>query len=75
MTFYQFILTHRDDETPLGDLARDIAADRRFPRRIRTLRGLHAYLCRRGACTEALMAADEALEAYRLCLREKVDPS
>jgi len=49
---------HRDDA--VGDLARDAAADRRWPKAARSLQCLLGYLDGRGACAGAVEACRRA---------------
>lgn len=67
-TFYKFMITKKiTDESPVGDLARDMKADLTWPRTCKYIYDknfLLNYLRRRGACSQALDAFEEAWDEY-----------
>ncbi len=66
MTFRAWLREREHEESPVGDLARDVDGDRRLPRgplspdRLRRHMRYHA-----AACPEALDALDEAERRWR----------
>jgi excisionase family DNA binding protein len=62
-TFCNRKLRHRDD--PIGDFARDWIGDDRRPRDASSARHVLGHLRSRGACPEAIEAAEEAWRIYR----------
>jgi uncharacterized protein YozE (UPF0346 family) len=78
MTFYTYMTRkHIDDDTPMGDLARDMKEDKeKFPRNENSkIRGWHGYLynylCDHGACGACLDTFDEAWEEYVKWVRSR----
>jgi uncharacterized protein YozE (UPF0346 family) len=67
LSFYDWLSTHARSNSPIGDLADDIAADCDFPH-IRSLSGLLRYLVKCKACDGAIRAAREAWEQYQHAL-------
>ena len=67
-TFYKFMITKKiTDESPVGDLARDMKADLTWPRTCKYIYDknfLLNYLRRSGACSQALDAFEEAWDEY-----------
>lgn len=67
-TFYKFMITNKiTDESPVGDFARDMKADLTWPRTCKYIYDknfLLNYLRRRGACSQALDAFEEAWDEY-----------
>lgn len=61
--FTAWLLSHKKQQTALGDLARDWSRDSERPR-VRTQGALLTHLERRGACRGALDAARKAWCAY-----------
>ena len=63
MDFKEYSEKFLNEESPLGDLARDMKSDGGFPEtnEIKKIRG---YLLCMGACYEALRAAEEMFEEY-----------
>ena len=63
MDFKEYSEKFLNEESPLGDLARDMKSDGGFPEtnEIKKIRG---YLLYMGACYEALRAAEEMFEKY-----------
>lgn len=65
MTFYEYVTTaHKGEDSPLGDLAGDVASDRDFPREENDYYFLLRYLHKTNACDGALEAFDEAYSLY-----------
>lgn len=60
MTFRQWLTTADHDSTAIGDLARDVKADRQRPTALRTHEDWTAYLESRGACQGAIDALEDA---------------
>ena len=65
MTFYQYLETLKDEDSPAGDLARDAMRDQYFPREVTSRKQLRDYLMGCRACTGALEALDQAWNRYR----------
>jgi uncharacterized protein YozE (UPF0346 family) len=64
-TFYQWLRTHKDDDTPIGDLARDAGRDSRFPRGVTQNNAvIRNHLNRMNACPDALTAFESAWDEY-----------
>lgn len=66
MTFKEWIMRHKGKDTPLGDLAYDIARDRNFPdsnTKEAILDHLTSYTV--NACPEAIDAFKSAWNSYR----------
>lgn len=69
-TFAVWLRQFRADDTPVGDLARDVAADRRrHSANSRTLTGWRRHLRTHGAGPRALRALDTAWAAYAIASR------
>lgn len=64
MTFRRFLLLHRREETPIGDLARDVAADR-CAARLRAYESLHAHLVGHSAGWPAIDTLEGAHALWR----------
>jgi uncharacterized protein YozE (UPF0346 family) len=64
MTFWAYLKTQAHRNDPIGDLARDAKADKRFPRGLRTLATLTRYLENLGAYS-AIPAASQAWAEYQ----------
>ncbi|HRR77727.1 MAG TPA: YozE family protein [Ruminococcus sp.] len=78
MTFYTYMTRyHIDDNTPVGNLARDIKRDKeKFPRngkgKFNGWRELiYNYLVQQKACNGCLAAFDESWEEYVSCVKKK----
>lgn len=78
MTFYTYMMRkHLHDESPLGDLAKDMKGDgEHFPRnRATKLEGWHRlilnYLYDCGACDGCIDAFEEAWKEYAKWLKSK----
>jgi len=78
MTFYTFMMkTYRSDDSPAGDLARDMKSDAAtFPRNgkgkfegWRTI--IRDYLMDRGACDNCLATFDECWKEYMKCEKRR----
>ena len=71
MTFYQYLATLKDEDSPAGDLARDALRDDTFPREADTRGQIrdHLFSCR--ACPGAYDALDSAWRRYKAKLRNK----
>jgi uncharacterized protein YozE (UPF0346 family) len=64
MTFRAYLATRKNEDSPVGDLARDALRDDGFPRSSRMLTAFERYLIRRNACDGAIRALREAWEDY-----------
>ena len=71
MTFYQYLSTLKDEDSPAGDLARDALIDDIFPKEADTRGQIrdHLFSCR--ACSCAYDALDSAWRRYKAELRRK----
>jgi predicted metal-dependent hydrolase len=74
LSFADWILTHKEQQTAYGDLARDIAADMRIPADVRegpkiptgsTARAWRNYLEEHGASYRALQVLEDAHDEYK----------
>lgn len=61
--FRSWLMNHKADDNPVGDLAMDAATDRAFPS-TGTLEKYTSYLCRKNACFEAIEALQTAFAEY-----------
>ncbi len=64
-SFYSWLLEFKNDDTPIGDLARDARSDREFPRRSISYGHLKKYLERQHACDDAMNVFMEAFTQYK----------
>ena len=62
-TFKAWVKKFRGEDSPLGDLADDIAADKKFPYST-SYHSMRSHLKTSGACFEALQTFDEAYRRY-----------
>ena len=73
MTFYTYLIKHKNDESPIGDLARDVYLDDRKDTfkfsNFNARKLMRSYLESRGACSECLSAFDECYEEYQKYVR------
>lgn len=60
---------HLGDDTPEGDLAADVQADRTFPGHATKARPIFTYLQQRNACLEVLETFASTWWAYRRATR------
>lgn len=74
LSFADWLLTHKEQQTAFGDLARDLAADLRIPADIRegpkiptgsTARAWRNYLEEHGASCDALNCFEDAHDEYK----------
>ena len=63
MTFTKWLKKHKDDNTPLGDLARDVSEDKDFPK-TKSSNKILEYLESKGACDGAISAFKDAWKLY-----------
>lgn len=63
MTFVKWLLSHKGDNSPLGDLARDVSSDANFPN-TQALGEMLEYLEDNGACDGAIKALKTAWMTY-----------
>lgn len=63
MDFKEYSEKFLNEESPLGDLARDMKSDGGFPE-TNEYEKVEGYLLYMGACYEALRAAEEMFEKY-----------
>ncbi len=72
MTFHDWLSRQIRRQSPLGDLARDVAMDRTFPKDAAASReAVILYLIRCNACEGALLAAKRAWSSYRRALKRE----
>jgi len=64
VSFISYILRFKNDSTPIGDIARDIAMDTRLNRRFGYKR-VESYIIDMGASIGAIIALEDAHEAYK----------
>lgn len=64
-TFYSWLIQFRDDDSPLGDLARDAKIDKNFPRHATTQKYLCTYLEKQNACDGAIQTLNDAFVIYQ----------
>lgn len=64
MSFADWIKKYEGEASPVGDLARDILRDGRFPKNSKDKRRIKEYLWSRGACSECLTAFNTAWQLY-----------
>ena len=64
-SFYSWLLQFKNDDTAIGDLARDARDDREFPRRSISYRHLKKYLESKHACEAAMNVFMEAFTQYK----------
>ena len=66
ISFYRFILdNYIKEDSPIGDLARDIKGDKSFPKRCIDYSRIYSYLVGKGACNEAMEAFEECWKEYK----------
>lgn len=70
MTFREYIAQRRCGDNPQGDFVGDARRDRNFPD-VQSWPGLKLNLVRRGACEEAIAAAQIVWQGYRAALRRQ----
>ena len=82
MTFYTFMMkNHRMEQTPSGDLARDMYEDKEhFPRNGTGKfdgwhRILRIYLVRHNTCRECLAVLEECWKDYVVCEKSRLSRS
>ncbi|WP_411069384.1 YozE family protein [Streptomyces sp. cmx-4-25] len=63
-SFTTWLKRHAKDDNAIGDLARDVAADRDWPSRMR-LKGQREYLENRGASRAAVATLERAWSLYQ----------
>lgn len=63
-TFYNFLKDFKEDDSPIGDLARDISVDRNHPKRYNSFVSLQRYLESLGACDSVLATFNQAWKLY-----------
>ena len=63
MTFRHWLKGHEQDNTPIGNLARDVAQDRDIPR-LKVRASWYRYLIAQHACDAALSTFERAWKAY-----------
>ena len=62
--FYSWLEKQQSREDPIGDLARDVKRDLRFPIAQSDIQRLHCHLTHSKACNEAHCALDEAFQEF-----------
>ncbi|WP_421000552.1 YozE family protein [Carnobacterium maltaromaticum] len=66
MKFKKWLVNFKDVDSPLGDLAKEVADDKEFPNNINSLESLSNYLHSHNATNNALEAAKNAYIYYAL---------
>ena len=64
-SFYSWLLQFKNDDTAIGDLARDARSDADFPRRSISYRRLKDYLESKNACDAAMDVFTDAFAQYK----------
>ncbi|MCG7339484.1 sterile alpha motif-like domain-containing protein [Staphylococcus sp. ACRSN] len=64
MTFYDFVISFEEDNTPLGFLAHNIIGDKNFPKHATCYNELYAYFYRNYIDQQLLASANRALSLY-----------
>ena len=64
-SFYSWLLQFKNDDTAIGDLARDARSDSEFPRRSISYGHLEKYLESKHACDAAMRVFTEAFDKYK----------
>jgi len=74
MTFYTWLMKRKKEDSPIGDLARDVHGDEKNKyfknSNFKAKKFMRSYLESRGACSECLSAFDECYEEYQEYVRE-----
>lgn len=65
MTFYDFVISFIEDDTPLGQLAHNIISDKNFPKNETSFIALNSYFYSNYFDHEVLASAKRALSLYR----------
>ena len=63
-TFYSWIGQFKNEDSPMGDIAKDIYSDKDFPKKAKTLKPIKEYLESKSACGSFLSVLDKAFEMY-----------
>ena len=63
--FYEWLLAQKDRDDPIGDLVKDLIADKQRPAGRNSYPALKRYLESRSACDGALRALDNAWKEFR----------
>lgn len=63
-SFYNWVITQKDRNDVVGDLALDISMDESFPKTSSDFPGLYLYIKKCGACMEALQAFTTAYNEF-----------
>lgn len=66
MTFYDFVITFIEDDTPLGNLAHNVSSDKNFPKNETCHSALRKYFLSHYLDHEMLESANRALSLYRV---------
>jgi len=66
MTFYDFVISFIEDDTPLGSLANNVRRDKDFPKNETCHATLRTYFHNHYIDHEMLESANRALSLYRL---------
>ena len=73
-SFYSWLMQFKNDDTAIGDLARDVRDDSEFPRRSISYRHLKKYLESKHACVAAMNVFKEAFAKYKLVVDRSGKP-
>lgn len=75
MTFYTYMMKFKNEDSPRGDLARDIRGDSKnkfFKNKNFKAKGLMlTHLTESGACKECLDIFEECFEEFKECVRKQ----
>ena len=63
-SFYSWLSQFKNDDTPVGDLARDVSFDKGFPHHSVSRKHLRDYLESMVACDSAMSIFEEAFTLY-----------
>lgn len=64
ISFKEWVERYESVDDHIGDLAKDISTDDRFPSKENNYRSIYVYLIGMNACKEALQAFNEAWRLY-----------
>ena len=66
ISFYKYMIdNHIKDDSPIGDLARDMKSDQDFPKRSICFTTIYYYLIKKCACSDCNDAFCEAWKEYK----------
>ncbi len=71
-SFYSWLLQFKNDDTAIGDLARDVKCDSEFPRRSISYKHLKKHLETKRACDDAMNVFMKAFPKYKAACLNRV---